>query len=108
MIDERKIQENWNSRGFSFGVFEDPPGQVWKDFSHKVDELLVLAKGKIEVQIEGVSLQPVIGEEILIPKNSIHTVINIGTHPNRWFYGYSKNPKIMLPRCIPPSLNRSR
>jgi quercetin dioxygenase-like cupin family protein len=105
MINEEVIQKNWKSRGFSFGVFEDPPGQIWKDFTHKTDELFVLAQGEIEVQIEGVSQRPAIGQEILIPKNAIHTVINTGVDRNRWFYGYYLDPKIFLPRCIPPSAN---
>ena len=46
------IKRDWNSRGYSFGVFRDPPGQVWADFVHQTDELVVLAEGEIEVEIE--------------------------------------------------------
>ena len=42
-----KIKQNWNSRGYTFGIFKDPPGQVWADFVHKTDELVVLAEGEI-------------------------------------------------------------
>ena len=49
------IKQDWNSRGYSFGIFRDPPGQVWADFVHQTDELLVLAEGEIEVEIEGKS-----------------------------------------------------
>ena len=47
------IKENWRSRGYSFGVFQDPPKQVWANFVHKTDELVVLAEGEIEIVIEG-------------------------------------------------------
>ena len=62
-----QIKENWNSRGYSFGVYKDPPGQVWADFVHKTDELVVLAEGEIEIEIEGKSQRPQIGGGGVIP-----------------------------------------
>jgi mannose-6-phosphate isomerase-like protein (cupin superfamily) len=50
------------------------------------DEFVVLAEGEIE--IEGNSQQPAIGDEVLIPANAIHTVRNIGQTNNVWYYGY--------------------
>ena len=46
-----KIKQDWNSRGYTFGIFKDPPGQVWADFVHKTDKLVVLAEGEIEIEI---------------------------------------------------------
>ena len=89
-MHQEKIRENWESRGYSFGVFTDPPGQVWADFVHRTDELVVLAGGDIEIEIEGKSQQPQIGEEVFIPANAIHTVRNIGKTNNVWYYGYKK------------------
>ena len=88
-MHQDKIRENWESRGYSFGVFKDPPGQVWADLVHCTDELVVLAGGDIEIEIEGKSQQPRIGEEIFIPANSIHTVRNIGKTNNVWYFGYN-------------------
>ena len=87
-MNQEKIKKAWTSRGYSFGVFKDPPGQVWADFVHRTDELVVLAGGDIEIEIEGKSQQPRIGEEIFIPANSIHTVRNIGKTNNVWYFGY--------------------
>ena len=87
-MHQEKIRENWESRGYSFGVFKDPPGQVWADFVHRTDELVVLAGGDIEIEIEGKSEQPQIGEEVFIPANSVHTVRNIGKTNNVWYFGY--------------------
>ena len=89
-MDSDQIKQNWNSRGYSFGVFRDPPGQVWADFVHRTDELVVLAEGEIEVEIEGESQRPQIGEEVSIPANTVHTVRNIGQTNNVWYYGYRK------------------
>ena len=85
-----QIKQDWNSRGYSFGVFRDPPGQVWADFVHRTDELVLLAEGEIEVEIEGKSQRSKIGEEVFIPANAVHTVTNVGQRINVWYYGYSK------------------
>ena len=82
------IKQNWNLRGYSFGVFRDPPGQVWADFVHKVDELVVLAEGELEVEIEGKMLRPQIGEEVFILANAVYAVRYVGQTNNIWFFGY--------------------
>ena len=54
-VDKLKLKNDWKQRGYSFGVFRDPPGQVLADFVHKTDELVVLAEGEIEIEIEDIS-----------------------------------------------------
>ena len=88
-MNQEQIKKNWESRGYSFGVFKDPPGQVWADFVHRTDELVVLAEGEIEIEIEGQSQQPPIGMEVFIPAKAMHTVRNVGKTNNVW-YGYKK------------------
>ena len=46
LMNPDQIKQDWNSRGYSFGVFRDPPGRVWADFVHRTDELVVLAKAR--------------------------------------------------------------
>jgi hypothetical protein len=43
-MNPEQIKKDWESRGYSFGVFKDPPGQVWVDFVHRTDELVLLAE----------------------------------------------------------------
>ena len=69
------IKQYWNSRGYSFGVFRDPPGQVWADFVHQTDELVVLAEGEIEVEIEGKAERFQIGGMVFIPAKEIWKII---------------------------------
>ena len=69
------IKQNWKSRGYSFGVFRDPPGQVWADFVHRTDELVVLAEGEIEVEIEGKAERFQIGGMVFIPAKEIWKII---------------------------------
>ena len=70
-INPDQIKQDWHSRGYSFGVFRDPPGQVWTYFVHKTDELVVLIKGEIELEIYGNSQRPQIGQEVFIPAKEI-------------------------------------
>ena len=87
-MNPEQIKKDWNSVGYSFGIFKDPPGQVWTDFVHNTDELVVLAQGQIE--IEGKSQQPPIGKEVFIPAKDKHTVRNVGKTINAWYYRYKK------------------
>ena len=82
------IKRDWHSRGYSFGVFRDPLGQIWADVVHRTDELLLLAEGEIEVEIEGKAEKSKIGEEVFIHANAVHTVRNVGQTNNVWYYGY--------------------
>jgi len=79
------IKHEWNSRGYSFGVFKDPHGQVWADFVHKTDELVFLAEGEIGVVIERKEQRPQNVEELFIPANADHTVRNVGRMNNVWY-----------------------
>ena len=76
-MEQDKLKQNWESRGYSFGIFKDPPGQIWADFVHKTDELIVLAVGEIKIEIEGKSQRPQIGEEVFVPANATHKVRNL-------------------------------
>ena len=89
-MNSDQIKQDWNSRGYSFGVFRDPPGQVWADFIHQTDELVVLAEEEIEVEIGEKSQRPKIGEEVFIPANAVHTVRNVGLTNSVWYYEYEK------------------
>ena len=75
------IKKDWNLRGYSFGVFRDPPGQVWADFVNKTDELVVLSEGEIEVEIEGKAKRFQIGDMVFIPANAVHSYSIVGSLP---------------------------
>ncbi len=88
-IDRKQIAKDWKARGFSCGVWVDPPGQVWEDYVHTSDELLMLMEGVLELELQGKTLRPAIGEEIFIPAHTSHTVRNIGGTTAKWLYGYN-------------------
>lgn len=90
MINTDHTEKDWRDRHFSFGIWIDPPGQAWSDFTHDTDELFMLMEGKVELTIGNKKFLPAIGDEILIPKNIKHTVKNIGDTECRWAYGYKQ------------------
>jgi cupin 2 domain-containing protein len=86
--DPKKIEKNWRQRGFSFGIFQDPPGRCWEDFVHGEDELFMVLEGEVELEMNGEARLAGVGEEILIPAGVNHSVRNKGKKTSRWFYGY--------------------
>ena len=89
-MDRVKVEKDWKVRGFSCSLWIDPPGQVWEDYQHETDELLMLIEGQLELEMQGKVLYPKIGEEILIPGKTLHTVRNTGNKTSRWLYGYQR------------------
>lgn len=86
--DTQAVSAEWRSRGFSCEVWTDPPGQVWADFVHDVDELVMTVDGEIEFEFGGKAYRPDPGEELLIPAGVSHTVRNLGKTTSHWLYGY--------------------
>lgn len=89
-IDPDEVARDWSGRGFTCGVWTDPPGQVWQDFVHHCDELVMPLEGDLEFEVNGHvhHLRP--GQELLIPAGVVHTVRNVGGTTARWLYGYRR------------------
>ena len=85
-----KVERDWKGRGFTCGLWTDPPAQVWQNYVHDVDELFMVVEGTIEIEMQGRAFRPAIGEEVLIPAEVVHTVRNVGPSTARWLYGYRK------------------
>lgn len=85
-----KTRKDWHHRGFSCGLWIDPPGQVWEDYVHQTDEVVMVLEGELELEFHGRRFRPAIGEEILIPARSSHTVRNVGDATVKWLYGYKE------------------
>ena len=68
-----QIQQAWAERGFSCTVWTDPPGQVWANFIHEVDELVTLVEGEIELSFQGQTLRPgALAKKCLFPLGASH------------------------------------
>lgn len=88
--DANEIVAAWRARGYSCEIWTDAPGQVWADFVHDVDEVVVLLEGEIELRFSGKVVRPAPGEEVRIPAGERHTVANVGRTVNRWYFGYRR------------------
>jgi mannose-6-phosphate isomerase-like protein (cupin superfamily) len=88
IVNVKAVRSDWQSRGFSCDTWTDPPGQVWEDYRHSVDELVMVLEGEVEFEFAGKAVRPAPGEEVLIPANMLHTVRNLGATTSRWLYGY--------------------
>lgn len=87
-VDRGRIEQEWRHRGFSCGLWVDPPGQVWEDYVHSTDELLMVLEGELELEMQARTFRPAAGEEVLIPARVTHSVRNVGGTTARWLYGY--------------------
>jgi mannose-6-phosphate isomerase-like protein (cupin superfamily) len=90
MVDLDTMRRDWRTRGFSCEVWTDPPGQIWEDYVHEVDELVMVLDGDVEFEIAGRIHHPAVGEELLIPAKARHSVRNRGATTSRWLYGYKR------------------
>ena len=86
-IDRSTVAKNWHARGFSCGLWIDHAGREWSCHPHETDELFMIMSGELELEMEGTSSQPSVGEEIRIPAGMHHTIRNIGGKTARWLYG---------------------
>lgn len=90
-MNAEQVEKDWQRRGFSFGIWEDPPGRIWKDYVHDVDELFMVIEDEVTLTMSGKTLVPEIGEEILISAGEKHTVSTSNADGSRWYYGYKKS-----------------
>jgi quercetin dioxygenase-like cupin family protein len=88
--DRTKIAADWASRGFSYGLWTDPPGQRWEHFRHATDELVTVLEDRVEFEVAGQVHQPEVGEELVIPAGAVHSAQNVGKAAARWLYGYRR------------------
>jgi quercetin dioxygenase-like cupin family protein len=89
-MNQEAVHQDWVKRGFSCDLWIDPPGRYWEDFTHTVDELVMVLEGEVEFEIDGVVQRPQIGEELFIPAGALHSVRNLGSSTARWLYGYRR------------------
>ncbi|MFE8071001.1 cupin domain-containing protein [Marinobacteraceae bacterium S3BR75-40.1] len=88
MIDEQAVLTQWTADGFSCGEWSDPPGAVWEDNCHIVEERMLLLEGQLELIMDGHSQWLEHGQVVCVPAGKVHTVRNPGHDHNRWLYGY--------------------
>lgn len=89
-VDVDALERQFRERGYSFGIFTDPPGQEWRGFVHDVDEIVVPLEGSVEITVAGTVHRPGVGEEVFIPAAAVHDVVTSAESGSRWAYGYRR------------------
>lgn len=89
-VDEHALEADFRARGFTYGVFVDPPGRQWLGFTHPTDEIVVPLQGTVTIVIDGKPRTPAVGEEVFIPAGAVHDVITAPQAGSRWAYGYKR------------------
>ena len=114
-IDRSTVAKDWHARGFSCGLWIDHAGREWSCHPRQTDELFMMMSGELELEMEGHSIRPSVGEEIRIPAGVIHTIRNIGGKTARWFYGQRREtitvlqtPDTSRERSFHPEVKRKR
>ena len=87
-VDLDTLRQHWAVRGYSCELWIDPPDQIWHDFEHDVDELVMLLEGDCQIDMDGRTIRMQPGDELLIRAGLRHTVRNCGTGPARWLHGF--------------------
>jgi quercetin dioxygenase-like cupin family protein len=82
------VARAWAARGFTCGLFCDPPGREWLDFVHGTNELVTVVEGRLRMTIAGESFIAEPGDEVFIPAETLHSVCNAHSGTSRWLYGY--------------------
>ena len=82
------VAADWQARGYSCGPFVDPPGRAWTDFVHATNELVTVVEGRLAMTIGDTRLVVEPGDEVFIPKGTVHSVENIHDATTRWLFGY--------------------
>lgn len=87
-VDQREVSADWAARGYSCGLFVDPPGREWNGFVHRSNELVTVVEGRLRLTISGQEREAGPGDEVFIPRDAVHSVKNISTGTTRWLFGY--------------------
>jgi cupin 2 domain-containing protein len=90
LINRSVIAKDWHAQGFSCGLWIDHSGREWTCHPSQADELFMIMSGELELEMEGQTIQPSIGEEIRIPAGVSHTIRNPGGKTARWLYGQKR------------------
>lgn len=87
-VERQQVETDWRTRGYSCAQFVDPPGQKWMDFVHACNELVTVVEGRLEMIVADQQYFMESGDEVFIPKDAVHSVINAHDGVSMWLYGY--------------------
>ena len=87
-VDRDVVEKSWSERGYDCHDFNDAPGQEWNGFEHSMNELVTVVEGELKLEIEGEICTAGSGDEVFIPRDTVHSVRNVHNGRTRWLFGY--------------------
>jgi mannose-6-phosphate isomerase-like protein (cupin superfamily) len=87
-LDFDAVERDWRGEGFSFGIFRDPPGQEWNDFTHQSDEYVLVAEGRLRIEVGGEIAECEPGDLVRIPRRVSHSLKTLSENGSVWLFGY--------------------
>jgi cupin 2 domain-containing protein len=87
-VDFSSVEADWRREGFSFGIFRDPPGQEWNDFTHRSDEYVLVAEGQLRIDVGNETSVCEAGDLVRIPRQVPHSLKTLSPGGSVWLYGY--------------------
>jgi len=87
-VDFDAVEADWRRESFSFGVFRDPPGQQWNNFTHHSDEYVLVAEGRLQIDVGNESAICEPGDLVRIPRLANHSLKTLSADGSVWLYGY--------------------
>ena len=87
-VDSDAVRDDWQREGFSFGIFRDPPGQEWNNFTHRSDEYVLVAEGRLKIDVGSETAICVPGDLVCIPREVSHSLKTLSPTGSVWLYGY--------------------
>jgi len=87
-VDHSTARADWQREGFSFGVFRDPPGQQWNNFTHQSDEYVLVAEGQVKIDVGQQTAICEPGDLVRIPRQVPHSLETLSADGSLWLYGY--------------------
>ena len=53
-MNQKQIKKDWDSRGYSFGIFKEPPGKIWAEFVMGQTNLLYCQRERLRLKLKAI------------------------------------------------------
>jgi mannose-6-phosphate isomerase-like protein (cupin superfamily) len=87
-VEKAQVEADWNVRGYSCDWMMDSTGREWRDCTHRSNALLAVVDGELEIIVSGQKFTLGPGDELGLPKGSLHHLRNASGGTTRWLYGF--------------------
>lgn len=88
-VNPMAVGMDWGLRGFSCQPVSDPAGKEWRECAQDADLLITVIEGRLEIAVLGATIDAMPGDEVIVPRETMHAIRNPHHARTRWLYGYN-------------------